>query len=167
MAASVANISNVQALLDQARRLKLKRMTVQISSAWPSHGMDRLMGGDGWPHVLRALCKKRMDRLDEDIWNRGGNSSSRWCTVRLGRVLHWIWINGLNGLLAQTSAACSAHFNISDATSIHVLLRGLVFKPQRAQYRSCTSPDSDFDEIWHRGGVWPKTHPQSLISASC
>ena len=46
-------------------------------------------------------------------------------------------------------------------------VRGLVFKPQRAQYRSCTSPDSDFDEIWHRGGVWPKTHPQSLISASC
>ena len=67
MAASVANISNVQALLDQARRLKLKRMTVQISSACPSHGMDRLMGGDGWPHVLRALCKKRMDRLDGDI----------------------------------------------------------------------------------------------------
>ena len=46
--------------------------------------------------------------------------------MRLGRVLHWIWINGLNGLLAQTSAACSAHFNISDATSIHVLLRHIL-----------------------------------------
>ena len=58
-----------------------------------------------------------------------------YSAVREGFALDMI--NGLNGLLAQASAACSAHFNISDATSIPVLLRHIL------RISSCFEHDLD------------------------
>ena len=81
----------------------------------------------------------------------------------------WLLLSPFHTLVFKILAQWSFFDELAPVVAIIrsiMVLRVFFFKIQRAQYRRCTSPDSDFDK--NRRGGWnrPKTRPRGLISAS-